>query len=83
MLDSKQEVGRRGSSRCQTLWVKRPLPSFEAVREALEGHADSKWRAWRAKQGLDARVPEALADVLGLIQSWADDLVGAEFPLTR
>jgi len=53
------------------------LGPFGKIRRSLEGHAEPKWRAWRRKQGMESRVPEALGEALEVIESAAAPLLTA------
>lgn len=47
------------------------------LRETLDGYASvgqSRWRAWRAKQSLDDRLPASFADVLESVLAFTDGI---------
>jgi Nucleotidyl transferase AbiEii toxin, Type IV TA system len=49
------------------------------LREVLDGYGDigqSKWAAWRRKQGLANRVPEDFSEVTGAVVEFADPVIG-------
>ncbi len=48
------------------------LARLTEVLDELPGLAQSRWVAWRAKQDLTDRLPEAFADVVGAVISFGD-----------
>lgn len=57
--------------------------SLVPLAEALDGYADvsgvqSKWSAWRRRQQLDDRLPEAFADVLEQVYAFADPAIAGD-----